>query len=89
MDSIRNYLEKYIAIEDVDWNFFVSKLKECQKLGIANIYKTNIEIASYFYNVPKEKIITNNFNRPQKLIERLEKKINHKHREQIKKNKYN
>ena len=28
MNSIRAYLEKFIAIEDVDWNFFVSKLKE-------------------------------------------------------------
>ncbi len=28
VNSIRAYLEKFIAIEDVDWNFFISKLKE-------------------------------------------------------------
>jgi len=28
VDSIRAYLEKYYPIEDIDWNFFVSKLKE-------------------------------------------------------------
>ena len=28
MNSIRTYLERYISIEDGDWNFFVSKLKE-------------------------------------------------------------
>jgi len=27
VNSIRTYLERYIAIEDIDWNFFVSKLK--------------------------------------------------------------
>ena len=28
VNSIRAYLEKFIAIEDIDWNFFISKLKE-------------------------------------------------------------
>jgi len=27
VNSIRTYLERYITIEDIDWNFFVSKLK--------------------------------------------------------------
>jgi hypothetical protein len=98
-EIIRKSFNEFISLDYLEYtekyNSFVSKLEDYKdyqdykKLDIARTYKTNIEIASYFYNVPEEKIITNNFNRPQKLIERLEKKINHKHREQIKKNKYN
>jgi hypothetical protein len=92
-EIIRKSFNDFISLNYLEYtekyNSFIDTLEGGRRCSISQIYNTNIKIASYFYNVPEDKIITNNFNRPQKLIERLQKKINHKHSEQIKRQKFN
>jgi len=63
MNSIRAYLEKQITIEDIDWNFFVSKLKEqvfekkvdLLRLGEIENHISFIKSGVVRFLIPKEK----------------------------------
>ena len=89
-ELIRKSFKEFIHLDYAEYtdsyNKFAATLNEYQLQVASGIYRTNIKIASYFYNVPEEKIITNDFDRPKMLIERLQKKIAYKSSKQKQKN---
>lgn len=85
LKNINDFINLDYSVYTERKNRFIEKIKakklintQCLIDQVNYIYKCNITLASLFYNIPEDKIIVNNFSKPAKLIERLQKKIHKK-----------